>query len=280
MTVALAAACGVAVGLVVGGLGGGGGVLAVPTLVYLLGLAPHDATTASVVVVGLAALVGVAVRLPRRDLDWRTGLALGAVGAPAAFAGSLLGQRVDRPTVLLAFAAVTVVAGAAMLLSGDPDPDPDPDDPDPDGAPAGPGPRTGTAVAVAPRVRRRLATAGAVAAGGAAVGFLTGFLGVGGGFLAVPMLVVVLRTPVARAVGTSLVVILVNSAVALASRAGDLSLDWPVVVPFAAAALAGTVLGHRVADRLSGPVLTRSFAVLLLVVGALVGVDALRATAA
>lgn len=267
MTTVAAAACGLVIGLVIGGLGGGGGVLTVPVLVYLLGLAPHDAVASSTVVVGASAAVGVAVRLRARELDWRTGLALGAAGTPAAWAGSVLSQRVDRPVLLVTFAAVTVLAAAAMLLADAPD-----DDPPPDRGPSG---RTATAVATRP-ARGRLVRAGTVVAGGAAVGFLTGFLGVGGGFLVVPLLVVGLRTPLHRAVGTSLLVIGVNAVTALASRAGDLSLDWPVLVPFALASLAGTALGHRVAGRLSGVVLTRAFAVLLLVVGAVVGVDAFR----
>jgi uncharacterized protein len=269
MTTVAAAALGLVVGLVIGGLGGGGGVLTVPVLVYLLGLAPHDAVAGSVVVVGVSAAVGVAVRLPARELEWRTGLALGAAGAPAAWAGSVLGQRVDRPVLLVTFAAVTVLAAVAMLITDAPD-----DDPPHDRAPAG---RTATAVAVRP-ARARLVRAGTVVVGGAAVGFLTGFLGVGGGFLVLPLLVVALRTPVHRAVGTSLLVIVVNAATALASRAGDLALDWAVLLPFALASLAGTALGHRVAGRLPGAVLTRAFAVLLLVVGAVVGVDAFRTT--
>ena len=112
---AAAAAFGLVIGLVIGGLGGGGGVLTVPALVYLLGLTPQDATTSSVIIVGISSALGIAVRIHGRGLDWRTGIALGVVGAPAAYAGSLLNHRVDPPTLLLAFAAVTILAAAAML---------------------------------------------------------------------------------------------------------------------------------------------------------------------
>jgi uncharacterized membrane protein YfcA len=121
--------------------------------------------------------------------------------------------------------------------------------------------------------------AGTIVVCGAAVGLLTGFLGVGGGFLVLPVLVVVLRMPVTRAIGTSLLIILINSSVALVSRAGDVTLDWDVLTPFILASLGGTVIGHRVAERLSGAALTRIFAVLLLIVGVLVGADALRTLA-
>jgi uncharacterized membrane protein YfcA len=108
---------------------------------------------------------------------------------------------------------------------------------------------------------------------GAVAGFLTGFLGVGGGFLVVPALVVVLRMPMSRAVGTALLVILVNTMAALGSRWGAATLDWAVIVPFTVASVAGTVLGRKVAARLSGAALTRIFAVMVLLVGLGVGAE-------
>jgi uncharacterized membrane protein YfcA len=287
---AAATAFGLVIGLVIGGLGGGGGVLTVPALVYLLGLTPQDATTSSVIIVGISAALGVAVRIRGRGLDWRTGIAIGVVGTPAAYAGSLLNHRVDRPTLLLAFAAVTILAAAAMLSAKDTDDTDRPDDTDgrdvdvaADRAARGgpPGRPTTTAVAVRPQSgrRRRLVTTGTIVVCGVAVGFLTGFLGVGGGFVVLPVLVVVLRMPMTRAIGTSLLIILINSSVALVSRSGAVTLDWHVLVPFTLASVVGTSLGHRVAERLSGATLTRIFAVLLLIVGVLVGVDALRTLA-
>ena len=95
-----------------------------------------------------------------------------------------------------------------------------------------------------------LVRVGTVVGCGAAVGFLTGFLGVGGGFLVLPVLVIALRMPVTAAIGTSLLIMVLNAAAALASRSGDLSVDWAVVVPFTLASVVGTLLGRRVADRL------------------------------
>lgn len=111
----------------------------------------------------------------------------------------------------------------------------------------------------------------------AAVGFLTGFLGVGGGFLVVPALVVVLRMPMALAVGTSQLVIALNSVSSVVSRLGALHLDWHVVAPFTVAAVVGTFLGKRVADRLTGAALTRAFAVMLVLVGLFVGAQSVIA---
>jgi len=271
-----AGALGLLIGVVIGGLGGGGGVLAVPVLVYLLGQDAHDATTGSVLIVGASAVVGAAVRRRNPGLYWRTGVAFGAVGIPAAYFGTLLNHRVSPSVLMLVFAAVILVAAAAMLLNGHV-----PEDDDPALAETGNSTGGGTAVAVATRpatVRRtRLATAAKIIICGSVSGFLTGLLGVGGGFLVVPALVVVLRMPITLAIGTSLLIIVLNAVSSLAARLGDLHLDWTIVGPFAIAAIVGTLAGKRVADALSGAVLTRAFAVMLVLVGGFVAVQSVGA---
>lgn len=258
------AALGLVIGLVIGGLGGGGGALTVPALVYLLGLSAQDATTSSVLIVGISSLAGVATRLRDGTLHWRTGLAFAAVGMPVAHLGSVLNSRVSQPVVLGTFAVVTVLAAIAMLVDSRTD----------RAEPTDPLPSSGAVLVAPPAVRRRvLVRVGTVVGCGAAVGFLTGFLGVGGGFLVLPVLVIALRMPVTAAIGTSLLIIVLNAAAALASRSGNLALDWAVVVPFTLASVAGTLLGRRVADRLSGAVLTRTFTVLVLLIGIVVGVE-------
>ncbi len=280
MVLAVTAACGLVIGLVIGGLGGGGGVLTVPVLVYLLGQTAHDATTSSVIIVGISAAVGVVARTRGHGVDWRTGTALAAVGSPAAYAGSILNHRADEDVVLLAFAALTLLVGAAMLLddrAGDADEGGPPAPAGGAGATPAPDRPQGAGVGVRQATARRspdVARGGRIAACGAATGLLTGFLGVGGGFLVVPALVVVLGMPMSRAVGTALLVILVNTAAALGSRWGTTAtLDWAVLVPFTVASVIGTVLGRRVAARLSGAVLTRIFAVVVLLVGLAVGAE-------
>ena len=265
------AALGLVIGLVIGGLGGGGGALTVPALVYLLGLTAQAATTSSVLIVGISSLVGAATRI--RDLRWHTGLAFAAVGVPVAYLGSVLNHRVGEPVVLVTFAVVTVLAATAMLVESR-GAEECVDAPDPAPPPGGSG---GTVVATRPAVERRrlLVRVGTVVGCGAAVGFLTGFLGVGGGFLVLPVLVIALRMPIAAAIGTSLLIMVFNAAAALASRSGDLAVDWAVVVPFTLASVVGTLLGRRVADRLSGAALTRIFAVVLLLVGVFVGIESL-----
>jgi uncharacterized membrane protein YfcA len=267
---AAATVLGLVIGAVVGGLGGGGGVLAVPALVYLLGETPRDATTSSVVIVGVTAVVGALARIRSGGVDLRTAAGFGVVGIPAAYLGTLLSHRVAQPVLLLAFAVLTLAAAGALLLDSR------------HGAPADcgdasvPGGAGGAATTVATRTNTRARVLGSLAwvvVCGVAVGFLTGFLGVGGGFLVVPALVIALRMPMTLAIGTSLLIIAMNSASSLVSRIGVAHPDWRVVAPFTLAAVAGALIGKRVGERLSAATLTTSFAVLLLLVGLAVGVQ-------
>jgi uncharacterized protein len=297
--IALAALLGLVIGAVIGGFGGGGGVLTVPVLVYVLGQSAQDATTASVVIVGISAAVGVLARARTGGVDWRTGVVFGVVGIPAAWLGTVLNHRVSQPTLMLAFAGLTLVAAAAMLLharstrpatqhadedttphhdrGGGSVADESHDAPRASASDTGAGGRSVTVL-----TSRRdasagpfLATAAKIALGGAAVGFLTGFLGVGGGFLVVPVLVIMLRMPMTLGIGTSLLIIALNSVSSVVSRIGVAHVDWRIVVPFTLAGVAGTFAGKRLADRRSGRALGIGFAWLLVAVGLFVGVQSL-----
>ncbi len=277
---ALAAALGLVMGLVIGALGGGGGVLTVPLLVYVLGLTAQSATTSSIIIVGITALVGTLARVRGNRIEWRTGLTFGALGIPAAFLGTLLNRSVEQRVLLLAFAAVTVLAAAAMLVnSRSGGRRPEPADGEPLSSTASDGAvstATRSPVRVPTGRRRYLATAIKVVLSGLVVGFMTGFLGVGGGFLVVPALVIILRMPMTHAIGTSLLIISLNAVSSMASRlGGPMDLDWRIVVPFTVLAVLGSFLGKRVSDRLSGETLTRAFAVMLILVGGFVAGQAL-----
>lgn len=288
MTGVLAGALGLVVGLVIGTLGGGGGVLAVPALVYALGQDARTATTGSIVIVGIIAAVGVLARLRGRTIDWRTGVGFGIVGVPTAWAGSLLNRAVPQPVLLLSFAALTLAIAVLMLVKGGASAQ------QADGAavaetgavagggPApptagGPGTAGATAVLVAPARRSVARRVGKIVAAGSVVGFLTGFLGVGGGFLVVPALTMLMGLSMPAAIGTSLLVLTFNSISSLGARIGHLDLDWAVIGPFAAVAVLGALGGKLVADRMSGAALNRTFAGLLVVVGLFVGVQSLLA---
>lgn len=251
MTLVVLLLLGLLIGAVLGGLGGGGAILTVPALVYVVGQSASDATTSSLVIVGATAGFGVLPYLKSKRVRWGTGLTFGIVGLPAAWLGTLLNRRVDENVLLLAFSVLMVVAALAMI--GVVTPGGGDDDEDEDAA--------GEAE---PRKPSRLA----ITVTALAVGLLTGFFGVGGGFVVVPALVLVLRLPIQLAVGTSLVIVALNSATSLAARIGAANFDWGVIVPFALAAMVATFLGKRVADRLPATQLKQGFAFLLILVAA------------
>ncbi|MEJ8278848.1 sulfite exporter TauE/SafE family protein [Pseudonocardia spirodelae] len=286
MTGVLAGALGLVVGLVIGTLGGGGGVLAVPALVYALGQDARTATTGSIVIVGIISAAGVLARLRGRTIDWRTGVGFGVVGVPTAWAGSLVNRAVPQPVLLLSFAALTLLIAVLMLVRGSSSArrtdgaGPSPGTPDGgSGVPAAGGGTSGaTAVLEAPTRRRATVRRVAKIAGaGSVVGFLTGFLGVGGGFLVVPALTMLMGLSMPAAIGTSLLVLTFNSISSMGARIGHLDLDWAVIGPFAAVAVLGALGGKLVADRMSGAALNRAFAGLLVAVGLFVGVQSLLA---
>ena len=301
MTLFAAAALGLLIGVVLGALGGGGAILTVPMLVFVLNQSAQEATTSSLIIVGLTAVIGALGHARAGNVRWRTGIGFGVAGIAAAYLGSQANRQVDEQVLLLGFAAVMVLAAAGMLTRHNPCatesasargrdpsvPHRSINDNDPGGliSPArravGRGSPAGPATSGIPRTARgdmsfrlsgHFVRAAKILAAGLLVGFLTGFFGVGGGFVIVPALMLVLGFPMPAAVGTSLLVVAVNSAASLAARADHATFDWPVIVPFTIAAVAGTFGGQRVAERVSGTVLTRSFAVLLLLVAAFVGV--------
>ena len=267
---------GLLIGLVIGGLGGGGSILTVPALVFLLGLSAQEATSGSLVIVGITAVVASAAHASTGGTRWRTALAIGAAGVPASVLGTRLNRLVDEDVLLLCFSAVMLVAAVGMTLRTSEHHD---DDEAQDRDPAGAGDRGGAGTAVAIRPSDVLPTTGRAVAGrlvavGLVIGFLTGFLGVGGGFVIVPVLVIALHLPMSVAVGTSLLVIALNSGVALVARDGQDAFDWAVIVPFTLTAIAGSLVGKKIAERIANRTLTRAFAALLVLVAVYVGVRA------
>jgi uncharacterized protein len=256
----LASPLGFLIGLSLGALGGGGSILAVPALVYAAGQDAKAATTTSLVLVTITALIGL---IPH----WRAGrvrLAAGAVFGLAGVGGSLLGSfwnnAVDPEVLLLAFAALMLVAASAMwrrIRATAPLAD------------TGPAPRSVGAAALEPATARTGydgATVVRVLVAGSLVGVLTGFFGVGGGFVIVPALVLALNFTMTDAVGTSLLVIAINSTVALMTRLPSGTIEWGVVVPFTAASLIGVVVGSRLASTRDPGFLQKWFVVLLVAV--------------
>nr|WP_220481925.1 sulfite exporter TauE/SafE family protein [Nocardioides ginsengisegetis] len=243
----MAAVAGVVIGLALGALGGGGSVLAVPVLVAL-GQTPLEATTGSLVVVGTSATLGAVAARRRGNVLVGRGLGFGAVALGGAWLGAHLAARVPDPVLLGLFALLMVVVAVSMVLRAR-RPLPEPGDADEE-------PIIGLHpfVCRCPRALKVLVTA-------TGVGLLTGFLGVGGGFVVVPALVLALGLAPRVAGGTSLVVIALTSAASLLFRAGSgVHPAWGLVLLLALAASLGAVLGARVATRVNQGRLTRAFA--------------------
>ena len=261
MAVLTALGVGVLVGVVVGALGAGGGILSVPALIYLLGQDPHDASAGSLVVVGLTAIVSLIAPARAGRVHWRDGATFGLMSVLGALVGSRASVAVDGTVLLTLFCVMLAVVGAFMLLRGlrsRP------------GADDGEGSGTGGV----PERRGLLV----VAAAATFTGFLTGFFGVGGGFIVVPMLVLALGFPMKEASGTSLLVMIVASSAGLAARVGTHSnVDWPVVLTFAAASMVGGLLGGPLTKRASASTLTTAFGILLLGVCTVTAYDLLAA---
>ncbi|WP_182526514.1 sulfite exporter TauE/SafE family protein [Nocardioides dongkuii] len=271
MTLALAVVAGVLIGLSLGALGGGGSILAVPVLVYLLDQSPAQATTGSLVVVGVTSLIGAVAARRAGNVLLARGATFGLVAIGGAVLGAKASARVDEEVLLAAFAALMLLVGALMagrlLRDRGTRPThaarPALDDPILTFSP--------TFACACPRALKVLVTA-------TLVGLLTGFLGVGGGFLVVPALLVALALPLPYAAGTSLVVITITSAAALVTRAGVGSApDWGVVVVLTLASALAAVVGTRLADRVDTRRLAVAFTVLVLAVAAYTATRALPA---
>jgi uncharacterized membrane protein YfcA len=244
----LALPLGLVIGVSLGALGGGGSILTVPALVYVIGENPRNATSASLVIVGVTALTGTMGYARSRRVQWGPGLVFGVVGIGGSLLGSDLNRSVNPNVLLLAFAGLMLLAAGAMLRrSAQPT----------SVQHAAPG-----AVGDGLSAKRVVG----IATVGTVVGFMTGFFGVGGGFVVVPGLVLALGFGMPEAVGTSLLVIALNSVVALAARGGVTAVDWHVVMPFTAAAMAGSVVGGVLAGRVRASALERIFAGLLVLV--------------
>jgi uncharacterized protein len=244
----LALPLGLLIGVSLGTLGGGGSILTVPALVYALGENPRQATTTSLVIVGITALTGTIGHARSRRVRWGPGLVFGVVGVGGSLLGSTLNKLVNPNVLLLAFAGLMLLAAGAMMHRQR------------SAQRESAHPSAPTLVAARGLTVRRVV---AIAVVGTSVGFMTGFFGVGGGFVVVPGLVLALGFRMGEAVGTSLLVIAINSAVALAARGGVIAVDWGVVIPFTATAMAGSLLGNWVAGRVPASVLVRAFAGLL-----------------
>ncbi|WP_032388954.1 sulfite exporter TauE/SafE family protein, partial [Rhodococcoides fascians] len=201
MTLTLALVLGVAVGILLGLLGGGGSILAVPVLVYALGMDLSEAIPTSLMVIGVASATGAIPKVRAKLVEWRLAAIFAATGIVGTLVGSALGKHLPEAAVMIGFAIVMIIAGARMLRSTD---------------------DVGTACKTQNSGIDWRRCAPRSIPTGFGVGVLTGLFGVGGGFLIIPALVLLLGIEMSVAVGTSLVVIVANSAAGLIAQADGL----------------------------------------------------------
>ena len=240
----LAVPFGLAIGLAVGMLGGGGSVLAVPVLVYVLGQSVDQATTASLLVVAAGAVAGGLGHARTGRVCWRHAGSFTLAALPGIAAGTAAAAAVGGSALLAAFALVMLAAAyATWHKAGSEDADPEAGDTCPP-----------------LRLPRDLAA-------GAGIGLLTGFFGVGGGFLIVPTLAIGLAFTMRTAVGTSLAIITATSLLGFVTHVvAGRGLDAGLTLTMAAACVIGALLGAAAATRVPQRVLGRSFAVMVVAV--------------
>jgi len=276
----LAAVLGLAIGLSLGALGGGGSILTVPALVYVLGVSAKDATGASLLIVGLSALFGMLAHHRAGRVRWTNGLTIGLISIVGSTGGTALNRHINPEVLLLVFAMLMFVVAAMMIrrdrrttrtlarTSQEPVRELIP------ALSNGPGavarttlpPINVTGAATRPQL---------VVLVGVVVGFLTGFLGVGGGFIVVPSLVLALGFGLAEAVGTSLLIIAISSAFAIVERGGVHGVAPHILVPFAASAMVAALVGNQIASRVPVRRLNQGFIVLVIVVACYVATRSL-----
>jgi len=234
--------CSAGIGLSLGLIGGGGSIITLPVLVYLLHVEPYSAVGMSLAVVGGTSLVGAGLHHRAGNVDLRVAALFAVSGILGAYYGARLMYLLTPPALLLTFAGLMTLVALRLLVTAE---------------------AAGAREAQAPplNVAKLLPT-------GLVVGVLTGFLGVGGGFLIVPALALFGGLGMRSAVGTSLVVIAVNCAAGLAGHLQHSAFDLRLTALVTLIAVAGAVAGTRVSQAAHPVMLRRIFAWFVLAVAA------------
>ena len=240
--VTLAVVLAVFVGISLGLLGGGGSILTVPLLAYVAGMDPKQAIATSLFVVGVTSAVGAIAHARAGRVRWKVAGVFGAAAMAGAYAGGRLAHFVPGTVLLVAFAMIMIAAAVAML-----------------------------------RGRRELADDSAgplpvvkIVALGATVGMISGLVGAGGGFLLVPALALLAGLPMPVAVGTSLVVISMQSFAGLAGHLATESIDWKLAGMVTGAAVVGSVIGGLLLPHVDPATLRKAFGWFVLAMAAVV----------
>jgi uncharacterized protein len=233
------------IGLSLGLLGGGGSILTVPIFVYVLGFEAKQAIAMSLPVVGATSLVGALGHWRAGNVDLRRAAFFGVIAMVGSFAGARLAGFLSGATQLMLLAIAMLAAAISMARPR----------------------RTDRPAEQASRGDERLALLVPVGLG---VGLLTGLIGIGGGFLIVPALVVLGGVPMKRAVGTSLLVIAMNTVSGYLGYHGQVVIPWGAVAAFTVIAAVGIIIGTTLVRYVSQVALRRAFAAFLVIVGGLI----------
>jgi uncharacterized membrane protein YfcA len=240
----------VVIGVTLGLLGGGGSILTVPILVYVLGVGTKEAIATSLLVVGVTSAVGALQHARAGNVRAKTGLVFGVVAMVGAYGGGFAAGYLSGTTLLLAFAALMVSTGVAMMRKSKKDSSPPAD-------------------ADEPHEERPFSLAKVIAQG-LTVGAVTGLVGAGGGFLVVPALVLLGGLGMRAAIGTSLMVIALNSFAGLAGHLTHVSIDLKLAAIVTTAAALGSIGGVQLAKRIDAGKLRKGFAAFVLAMAAFV----------
>ena len=238
-------ACALLIGLTLGMLGGGGSILTVPVFVYVLGYDPKLAIAMSLPVVGATSFIGALRHWRVGNLHFQSALLLGIAAMGGAFAGARASVWLSGRSQLLLL-GVLMLASSVMML------------------------RDSFRATAVTDIRAGTAPLPLLLGVGFAVGTLTGIVGIGGGFLIVPALVLLARVPMQQAVGTSLAVITLNSIAGFAGQQMIAEIPFGVVLSFTAVAIVGILAGTALIRYVPARALKRAFSVLLMVIAALV----------
>jgi uncharacterized protein len=244
--VVLDLALGLGIGLSLGLLGGGGSLLTVPALVYLVGQTPQAAISTSLAIVGANSMMGAAFHHRQGSLNWQVALVFGGAGMVVAYFSAGLSRFFSGTLLLVVFALLMIFISVLMLFKKERP------------SAAGDAPRHGWPAALL---------------GGIGVGFLTGLLGVGGGFLIVPALVMLVGLPMYQAVGTSLIIIAANSLAGLAGHLQGGLFNLSLTLIFVSSGLIGTYIGARLAPRLPAARLRQAFALFVIILAVFLLLD-------
>lgn len=241
--IALSVVLAIFVGVSLGLLGGGGSVLTVPLLAYVAGMEPRHAIATSLLVVGVTSAIGAITHARAGRVRWRVAMLFGVAAMAGAYAGGRLARLVPGTVLMVAFAVIMIAAAVAMLRG-----------------------RKNTTAAGIDRALPMIK----IAALGGAIGIISGLIGAGGGFLLVPALALLGGLSMPVAVGTSLVVIAMQSLASLAGHLASEHVDWRLAAAVTAAAVIGAVIGGRLTALVAAATLRKSFGWFVLLVASVI----------